>query len=115
VIKSSVGKLHLRRQQLEKLGVEARTRISPLLQKCPKGYRYAYCLCLSANESFSQAEKDLLLLTGMKVGHSTLQRQVHTHIKHLEFPDSPIAINEGEHPILADRLNSKFSIKIGTT
>jgi hypothetical protein len=89
-----VGKLHLRRQQLEKLGVEARTRISPLLQKCPKGYRYAYCLCLSVNESFSQAEKDLLLLTGMRVGHSTLQRQVHTNIKHLEFPDSPIAINE---------------------
>jgi hypothetical protein len=80
VIKSSVGKLHLRRQQLEKLGVEARTRISPLLQKC--------CLSLSANESFDQAEKDLLLLTGMKVGHSTLQRQVNTHTKDLEFPDS---------------------------
>jgi|GEM_PF-4247559 len=44
IIKSSVGKLHLRRQQLEKLGVEPRTRISPLLEKC--------CLCLSANESF---------------------------------------------------------------
>jgi hypothetical protein len=63
VIKSSVGRLRLRRRQLEKLGVEARIRISPLLQKC--------CLCLSGNESFSQAEKDLLLLTGMKVGHST--------------------------------------------
>ena len=60
VIKSSVGKLRLRRQQLEKLGVESRTRISPLLEKC--------CLCLSANESFCQAEKDLLLLTGMGVG-----------------------------------------------
>ena len=88
IIKSSVGKLRLHRRQLEKLGVEARTRISPLLQKC--------CLCLSANESFSQAEKDLLLLTGMKVGHSTLQRQVHTKIdiEHLEFPDSSIAVNE---------------------
>ena len=86
VIKSSVGKLRLRRQQLERLGIESRTRISPLLEKC--------CLCLSANESFCQAEKDLLLLTGMKVGHSTLQRQVHTRIEDLEFPDSPIAIDE---------------------
>lgn len=81
-----MGKLRLRRQQLEKLGVKARIRISPLLQKC--------CLCLSANESFSQAEQDLLLLTGMKIGHSTLQRQVQTEIEYLEFPDSPIAVNE---------------------
>ena len=86
VIKSSVGTLRLRRQQLIELGVEARIRISPLLKKC--------CLCLSANESFSQAERDLLLLTGMKVGHSTLQRQAHTKIEHLEFPDSLIAVNE---------------------
>jgi hypothetical protein len=57
-----------------------------LLEKC--------CLCLSANESFSQAEQDLLLLTGMKVGHSTLQRQVYTKQEDLNFPDSPIAINE---------------------
>ena len=49
---------------------------------------------MSANESFSQAEQDLLLLTGMKVGHSTLQRQVQTEIEYLEFPDSPIAVNE---------------------
>lgn len=76
----------MRHQQLEKLGVEARIRISPLLQKC--------CKCLSANESFFQAEKDLLLLTGMKVGHSTLQRQVYTNIEHLDFPDSSIAVNE---------------------
>lgn len=49
---------------------------------------------MSANESFSQAEKDLYLLTGMKVGHSTLQRRVQTEIEHLEFPDSLIAVNE---------------------
>ena len=49
---------------------------------------------MSANESFSQAEQDLVLLTGMKVGHSTLQRQVQTKIEYLEFPDSPIAVNE---------------------
>ncbi len=60
--------------------------MTPLLEKC--------CLCLSANESFSQAEQDLFLLTGMKVGHSTLQRRVHNQKEHLDFPDSPIAINE---------------------
>jgi hypothetical protein len=30
----------------------------------------------------------------MKVGHSTLQRQVHTEIEHLEFPNNPIAVHE---------------------
>jgi hypothetical protein len=38
IVKSTVGKLRLSRRQLEKLGVEARSRISPLLEKC--------CLCL---------------------------------------------------------------------
>lgn len=81
-----MGKLHLRRRQLEKLGIEARIRISPLLEKC--------CLCLSANESFLQAEQDLSLLTGMTIGHSTLQRQVHTKTEHLDFPESQMAIDE---------------------
>ncbi len=31
---------------------------------------------LSANESYQNAENDLLVLTGMKVGHSTCQRKV---------------------------------------
>lgn len=85
-IKSSVGELRLRRQQLEKLGVEQRSRISPLLQKC--------CWCLSANESFAQAESDLYLLTGVKVGHSTLHRQVKTKTEYLDFPESQLSINE---------------------
>lgn len=36
----------------------------------------------------------MFLLTGMKVGHSTLHRQVYTQTEHLDFPNSPIAINE---------------------
>jgi len=60
--------------------------MSPLLQKC--------CLCLSANESFARAEADLGLLTGMKVGHSTLQRQVQTETDQLELKDSQQAVNE---------------------
>ena len=39
-----------------------------MLEKC--------CLLLSANESYQNAENDLLLLTGLKVGHSTYQRKV---------------------------------------
>jgi hypothetical protein len=48
------------------LGIEPYTRHSPLLEKC--------CLLLSANESYQNAENDLLLLTGLKVGHSTRLR-----------------------------------------
>lgn len=97
----------MRRRQLEKLGVEAKSRISPLLQKC--------CLCLSANESFSQAEQDLFLLTGMKVGHSTLQRQVYREKEHLDFPDSPVAINEvcldgGKVRLRTESLGEKCSL-----
>ena len=50
------------------MGIEPYTRHSPLLEKC--------CLLLSANESYQNAENDLLLLTGLKVGHSTYQRKV---------------------------------------
>ena len=50
------------------MGIEPKTRHSPLLEKC--------CLLLSANESYQNAENDLLLLTGLKVGHSTQQRKV---------------------------------------
>lgn len=52
----------------EKLGIEAYTRHSPLLEKC--------CLLLSANESYQNAEEDMLLLTGLKIGHSTHHRKV---------------------------------------
>ena len=40
------------------------------------------CLVLSANESYQQAETDLELLTGLKVGHSSIHRLV----ERSEFP-----------------------------
>lgn len=43
-------------------------RFSPLLEKC--------CLLLAANVSFQDAEKDILVMTGIEVGHSTYHRQV---------------------------------------
>jgi len=63
-----LGKLTITKKQAESLGVEPYTRYSPMLEKC--------CLLLSANESYQNAEKDLLLLTGIRVGHSTCQRKV---------------------------------------
>jgi hypothetical protein len=63
-----VGKLKITKKQAEILGIEEYTRHSPLLEKC--------CLLLSANESYQNAEDDMLLLTGLKVGHSTHHRKV---------------------------------------
>ncbi|NEO02562.1 MAG: ISKra4 family transposase [Moorea sp. SIO3I7] len=62
-IKSCLGKLKITKKQADALGIEPLTRHSPLLEKC--------CLLLSANESYHNAETDLYLLTGLKVGHST--------------------------------------------
>lgn len=56
------------KKQALRLGIEPYRRFSPLLEKC--------CLLLSANESFKDAEKDLKVLTGVEVGHSTHHRQV---------------------------------------
>jgi archaellum component FlaC len=67
-LKSCVGNLTITKKQADALGIEPYTRHSPLLEKC--------CLLLSANESYQNAENDLLLLTGLKVGHSTQQRKV---------------------------------------
>lgn len=43
-------------------------RLSPLLEKCS--------LLICANNSYIKAEEDLQLLTGIKLGHSSLHRQV---------------------------------------
>ena len=53
-----MGKLTISQKQADALGIEPYTRHSPLLEKC--------CLLLSANESYQNAENDLLLLTGLK-------------------------------------------------
>lgn len=56
------------RKQAQKLGLGARMRLSPLLEKS--------CLVLSANVSYENAARDLSLLTGILVSHSTQQRLV---------------------------------------
>ena len=47
------------------------TRISPQIEKC--------CLLLVGNESFANAERDLEILTGIKVAHSTQHRLVNRY------------------------------------
>jgi hypothetical protein len=67
-IKSLVGELKLKAKQVQRLGLEPRSRLSPLLQKC--------CLRLGANESYQNAEQEIEALTGMKVGHTSHQKLV---------------------------------------
>lgn len=67
-LNSLVGKLRIRQQQAEQLGVKRHSRLSGGLEKA--------CLRLSANESFQAAEADIAALTGIAVGHSTQQRLV---------------------------------------
>lgn len=55
--------------QAQQLGIEARTQVSPHLQRC--------CLILSANESYEHAALDLATLTGMRISKSAQQRMVH--------------------------------------
>ncbi len=53
------------------MGVAARKRLSPQMEKC--------CLLLSANVSYAHAARDVEVLTGVKVSHSTQQRLVHRY------------------------------------
>lgn len=63
-----IGKVKVNRKRAKKQGLKKGAQISPVVSKC--------CLVLSANESFQQAEKDRQLLTGVKVGHSSIHRLV---------------------------------------
>ena len=51
-----------------KLGLRKGKRLSPQIEKC--------CLLLVANESFTNAERDIEILTGVRVPHSTQHRLV---------------------------------------
>lgn len=50
------------------MGLGAQTSISPAIKKC--------CLRLCAKTSYQQAQEDIRMLMGIKVGHSTLHRLV---------------------------------------
>ena len=63
-----VGELKLKAKQLQRLGLQPRSVLSPLLQKC--------CLRLSVKESYQKAEVKIEALTGVQVGHRTQQKAV---------------------------------------
>ncbi len=83
-MKSCVGVLPIREKQADQLGLKRHTQISPLLEKC--------CLRLSANESYQDAEKDIVALTGVKVGHTTQHRLVQR--QEFEMPSAKLAVSE---------------------
>ena len=63
-----MGKITLSSKQAIKLGLRKGTRLSPHLEKC--------CLLLVGNESFANAERDIEILTGVRIPHSTQHRLV---------------------------------------
>ena len=63
--------MKLTKNQAKKLEVKSNTQLSPHLQKC--------CLLLSANVSYANSARDLEILTGLTVSHSTQQRLVQRH------------------------------------
>jgi hypothetical protein len=83
-LKSLVGPLEIRQSQAEQLGVKAYSRISGGLEKAS--------LRLSANESFQDAEADLMALTGINMGHSTQHRLVAR--QSFEFAEAKQGISE---------------------
>ncbi len=90
-LNSCVGRLFITKKQANRLGVEAYSRRSPMLEKC--------CFLLSASESYQNASVDLATLTGVKVSlfsqHRLVERQ--------EFPVpeasraiAPVSIDGGK-------------------
>lgn len=67
-VKTMVGEVKISQKQARKLGLKPQKSLSPAIEKC--------CLRMCAKSSYQQAEEDLLMLMGLKVGHSTLQRLV---------------------------------------
>jgi hypothetical protein len=81
------------------LGIEPSTRLSPLLEKC--------CLLLSANESYQNAQQDLSILTGIKVGHSTFHRKVNQ----VELPDAEMKQGLSEIAVDGGKVRLRSEVK----
>lgn len=63
-----MGTISLKQNRAKSLGIKKYQRLSPLLEKCS--------LLVCANSSYLRAEEDLTILMGIKLGHSSLHRQV---------------------------------------
>ena len=67
--------MEITQRQAQKLGLKKNTRLSPFLEKC--------CLRLVASESFQQAEKDIVFMTGIKISRSCQHRLIEKY----KFPE----------------------------
>ena len=63
-----MGTITIKQNRAQSLGIKKYQRISPLLEKCS--------LLICANNSYFRAEEDLEVLTGIRLPHSSLHRQV---------------------------------------
>lgn len=70
-MKTCIGQIKISQKQGSRLKLGKGTRISPHLKKC--------CLLLVGNESFLNAEKDIEMLTGIKIPHSTQHRLINKY------------------------------------
>jgi hypothetical protein len=80
--------LKLTKSQSQKLEVKSRAQLSSHLEKC--------CLLLSANVSYANTARDLEILTGIAVSHSTQQRLVQRH----QFPE--VRVNQEIEELTVD-------------
>lgn len=67
-MKTTLGIVRVIRKKAPKIGLKSHQRVSKVLEKC--------CWLLAANEAYIRAEEDLEILTGIKVGHTTIHRIV---------------------------------------
>jgi hypothetical protein len=70
-IKTCIGRITISSKQATRLNFQKGSRLSPQIEKC--------CLLLVGNESFANAERDLEILTGITVPHSTQHRLVNRY------------------------------------
>ena len=79
--------------------MKSRAQLSPHLQKC--------CLLLSANVSYANTARDLEVLTGLSVSHSTQQRLVQRH----EFTE--VRVNQEVEELSVDGGKVRIRTPIG--
>ena len=78
-----MGNITISSKQATRLKLKKGCRLSPQVEKC--------CLLLVGNESFANAERDLEVLTGIKVPHSTQHRLINSY----QLPEAKI-VNRAE-------------------
>lgn len=83
-IKTIVGEVEITDKQANYFEIKSHSRLSPRLEK--------NALLICANESYQRAEEDLLVITGIKISHSTLHRLVNK--QDLELPSSRLGVQE---------------------